>query len=181
MADAEPAPILILSGPPGAGKTTIARRLAETSGRPAVHLHTDDFFAAIRSGYVLPWMPESAAQNATISRAIAAAACAFATGGYAVMVDGVVGPWFLDTYREATAKAGVALNYVVLRPDRATAVARARDREIVPLADYPPRIFEGFADLGALEAHVIDTSAMEVEAVVERVREGAAEGQFRLR
>jgi predicted kinase len=177
---AEPASILIISGPPGSGKTTVARRLAETSERPAVHLHTDDYYAAIRSGYILPWLPESAAQNATVTRAIAAAACAYGVGGYPVMLDGVVGPWFLDTYREAAAKAGLELGYAVLRPDRATAVARARDREKDPLADYPPRIFEEFADLGALEGHAIDTTAASVEAVVESVRKGLAEGRFRL-
>ena len=177
---AEPAPILILSGPPGAGKTTVARRLAETSDRLAVHLHTDDYYNAIRRGFILPWLAESSAQNVTVSNAIAAAACAYATGGYAVMLDGVVGPWFLDLYREAAAKAGAPLSYVVLRPDHATAVARARDRETDPLADYPTGLLEAFAYLGGLEKHVIDTTGMPVEAVVERVRAGVAEGRFLL-
>ncbi len=46
--------LLILSGPPGAGKTTIARAMADASDVPAVHLHTDDFFNAIRSGFIDP-------------------------------------------------------------------------------------------------------------------------------
>ncbi|MGH6971012.1 MAG: AAA family ATPase, partial [Caulobacteraceae bacterium] len=44
------APILIVSGPPGAGKTTLARHLAETASGKAVHLRTDDFYGAIRKG-----------------------------------------------------------------------------------------------------------------------------------
>jgi predicted kinase len=175
-----PAPILIVSGPPGAGKTTVARILAETSPTPAVHLHTDDFYSAIRSGFIAPWLPESAEQNATISRAIAAAVCAYASGGFAVYVDGVVGPWFLDLYREAAAQAGVPLHYLVLRAARETVVARARDRDTAPIADYPPRIFEAFADLGALEPHVLDTTRLSVDAVVQAARTGVEAGRFRL-
>lgn len=177
----QPAPILILTGPPGAGKTTVARRLAETAGGPAVHLHTDDFYAAIKSGYILPWLPESNAQNTTVSRAIAAAACGFAAGGFVVVLDGIVGPWFLDIYRAEAARTGAQVSYAVLRPDRSTAIARARDRETNALADYPPNIFEGFADLGPLEPHVIDTTDIDVETVVGLVRDGMAQGRLRLR
>ena len=146
--------MLILTGPPGAGKTTIARLLADVAECPTAHLHTDDFFGAIRKGFIAPWLSESSGQNATISRAIIASAAAFSRGGYAVIVDGIVGPWFLDIYRDEARRLGLALDYVVLRPARADATRRAGERAVSPLADYPPQIFEGFADLGALESHV---------------------------
>ena len=40
--------VVIISGPPGAGKSSVSRRLAEASvyGR-AVHMHTDDFYNVI--------------------------------------------------------------------------------------------------------------------------------------
>ena len=53
--------VVIVTGPPGAGKTAVARRLAQQSSWPlAIHLHSDDFYAYIRKGYVEPWRTELA-------------------------------------------------------------------------------------------------------------------------
>jgi len=173
--------LLIVSGPPGAGKTSVARRLAETSPAPAVHLRFDDFLHAIRSGFVEPWLPQSRAQNAVVTRAFAGAGAVYAGAGYAVVLDGVVGPWFLDIYRDAARAIGADLDYAVLLPERAVAVARARGRDADPLSPYPPRIFDGFADMAQFSAHVLDTTSMSIEAAASIVREGCAAGRFRLR
>ena len=141
--------VIILTGPPGAGKSTAAAALVSRSrARAAAHLHSDDFFDYIAHGFIKPWLPESADQNRAISHALAAAACAYAQGGIEVVMDGVVGPWFLDIYRLIAADTRTELHYVVLRPDLETAVVRARDRIKSPLSDYPPRIYEGLAHLG---------------------------------
>lgn len=177
---AEVPPVLILTGPPGAGKSTLARLLAEASERPAVHIHTDDFFAYVIAGYIEPWLPESRAQNHTISRAIAAAACQYALGGFSVIVDGIVGPWHLPMYEEEARKTGAALDYVVLSLDRETCVARAREREVQPLQDYPPRIYEQLAELGPYAPHALDVTGLPPERAAAAIREGLVAGRFRL-
>jgi predicted kinase len=173
--------VIILTGPPGAGKTTLAGRLVQAGdAASAAHLHSDDFFDYIKKGFILPWLKESRAQNTAVTAALAAAAVAYAQGGIEVVLDGIVGPWFLAPYREAARAAGVALHYVVIRPAQAVAVARARDRAVNPLADYPLNIYAQLADLGELETHVVTTDGLGVDETLAEVMAGLAAGRFRL-
>jgi adenylate kinase family enzyme len=55
--------VTILTGPPGAGKTTVAELIASDADVPTVHLTTDLFYRAIRAGYVPPYLPEAQRQN----------------------------------------------------------------------------------------------------------------------
>jgi predicted kinase len=176
--------IVIVSGPPGAGKSTIARRLAEGSAEPlAAHLHTDDFYVYIRKGYVEPWRPESQAQNITVMKALARTAGTFALGGYEVMVDGIVGPWFFDPWREAAAGHGLDLRYVLLMPDEATAVARGTART-APGAMTDPEVIRTmwghFRTYAPAAGHIVDTSGHSADETFEVVRGGLDRGEYRL-
>lgn len=87
------APIVIISGPPGSGKSSVARRLAENSAyERAIHMHTDDFYQYVRKGYISTWLPEAREQNVVILEAFTASATRYALGGYEVIVDGIIGP-----------------------------------------------------------------------------------------
>jgi chloramphenicol 3-O-phosphotransferase len=123
-----PGSLLILTGPPGAGKSTIARLVAEGAARPAVHLHTDSFYVWIRTGFVPPYLPEAARQNDVVLGVIAEAACGYARGDYDVVLDGVVGPWALSPFRDAAKRDGLDLYYVVLRPSLEVTLARGDAR-----------------------------------------------------
>lgn len=58
--------ILLLSGHPGSGKSTIAEALAHLPGVPKVHFHSDDLWGYIKHGRIDPWLPQSHQQNRMI-------------------------------------------------------------------------------------------------------------------
>ena len=118
-------PITIVTGPPGAGKSTVAAALARSSPL-GVHLVADDCFRWVVSGFVPPWRPDAEGQNATVIDAVGAAAGRFAGGGYEVVVDGIVGPWLLDRLCRAAGSSAGTLRYVVLRPGRTPGTRRYR-------------------------------------------------------
>lgn len=181
-----PGRVLILTGPPGAGKSTAARRLAEEADLVAfaggVHVHGDDFMDYVRSGFVEPWKPESYGQNLTITRSLSSTCFSFAAGGYLAVLDWIVGPWFLDPYREDARRSGITLDYILLRPTEDLASRRARERDERPVADYThlSPLYAQMSDIGELERHVITTTHLSIEDTLRAIREGMADGRYRL-
>lgn len=158
--------VLILSGPPGVGKTTVAGLLAQREQR-SVHLEADRFFFFVKSGFVEPWDPASADQNQMVMRTAAEAATSYAQAGYATIFEGIVIPrWTLGVVRETFEAAGVATSYAVLRAPQEDCVARVQEREGNPEA-YAPEMLAGlcseFDDLEAFERHAIDVAGMDAE------------------
>jgi AAA domain len=174
--------VVLVTGPPGAGKSTVAGAIASRSARSAVHLHSDDFYGYIRSGFVEPWQPASDPQNRVVTGAIAAAAVTFGQGGYLVLVDGILGPWFLPAFRDAAARAGVPLHYLVLRPSLAENLSRARGRAAGQFRASGPvsDLHRQFSDLGDLERHVLDSTGESAEETTGRVLAALRSGQGRL-
>lgn len=176
----------MVSGPPGAGKSTVARLLAERS-TPSALVPGDAFFAFLVRGAVPPWLPEAHAQNEVVLAAAASAAGRLAAGPCAVVYDGVVGPWSLAAFTTATGLA--SLHYAVLLPPLERCLERVATRtghgftdaaaarhmhEDFARADVDPRhVLTGSPD-GAGDADAPDTSPAAVaDAVLRRLADGA--------
>jgi predicted ATPase len=77
---------MVITGPPGAGKSTVAAILASAFDRSALVVG-DQFFGFLTKGIIAPWLAEANRQNEIVIQAPAAAAGRLATGEYTVVYD----------------------------------------------------------------------------------------------
>jgi cytidylate kinase len=160
--------LLVVTGPPGAGKSTVARVVADRFAR-SVLVEGDAFFAFLGRDAVPPWLPEASEQNDVVVRVAGAAAGRFAAEGFWTVYDGVIGPWFLPTFVEATGLD--CLHYVVLLPSVETCVARVATRRGHGFTDEPAtrKMFEEFARAEIDRRYVLDSPSDDVETVAAEV------------
>lgn len=164
--------ILVISGSPGTGKTTTASIIASNLIK-SVNLHTDDFYHYLCGGAIPPHLPESEEQNFIVIEAFLETAKRFARGGYDVIVDGIVGPWFLEPWIKA-ARDGYMVHYIILRASKDETMKRAigrmkLDQETnMELVDV---MWEQFHHLERYEANVINTTNQSIEQTVAIIME----------
>lgn len=161
-------PILVLTGPPGVGKTTTAAAVAASQAR-AAHVESDRFFHFIASGYVEPWLPDSQGQNELVMNLVAHVALGYARGDYFTIVEGIVSPrWFFEPVRDALRRGGADVAYGILRLPLEECQARTAERADPAVV---AQLWAEFDDLGPLERHAIDTRGLSPEQVAEAVND----------
>lgn len=172
------APLIVVSGPPGSGKSTVAALMAQRFARSA-HLPGDHFFRYIRGDWKDPSRPEADEQNRLVVQISARAASGYAEAGYTTILDGIYGPWFLDILVEAT--RGAQLHYTILRADLATCIERTVGNSDTPASEEVVRTMHGhFDQVAQYETYVVDTSAPTPEEVTDEVIRRFEAGEFLL-
>ena len=168
--------IVLLSGPIGAGKTTVAQELVALSSGSIVYIEGDEFwFFIVKSGE-----GQSRHKNfRTIMAAMVAAAIPYAMAGYQVIVDFSVPPWFLETARKIVQKREIPLHFVVLRPGLDVCAARAAGRAEGTIPDYTGYA-ELYADFESAETYTVKNDSVDPKTAAALVREGLDAGRFRV-
>ena len=120
--------IVVITGAPGTGKTTTSAIVAkESTMEKSVHMHTDDFYHYLSKGAIPPHLPESNEQNLIVIEAFLEAAKRYVRGGYDVIVDGIIGPWFLEPWLDIV-REGYEVHYIILRANKKETMMRAIER-----------------------------------------------------
>jgi energy-coupling factor transporter ATP-binding protein EcfA2 len=174
------ASLLVVTGPPGSGKSTVARMLANRF-EPSALVEGDAFFGFLARGAIPPWLPGSNEQNDVVIQAAAAAAGRYVSGGYMTVYDGVVGPWFLPAFVAATGLGW--LDYVVLLPAIEHCVERVGTRRGHGFTDETAtrKMHEEFAQADVEPRHLILDPPDRPEDVADAVATALAKGALAYR
>jgi adenylate kinase family enzyme len=166
----------MLSGPVGAGKTTVARQLIACAAGPIAYIEGDTFWSFIAK--------RSASQRREksfrmVMAAMTAAAVPYALHGYEVILDFSIPPWFLETAQKVAKSKDVPLDYVVLRPSEKVCAARAAARPEGTIVDYT-RYRDLYTAFDESERYTISDDSSDAATVAARIRDGLQAEKFRI-
>ena len=166
--------IVVITGSPGTGKTTTSAIVAKESNmEKSVHMHTDDFYHYLSKGAIPPHLPESNRQNLIVIEAFLEAAKRYVRGGYDVIVDGIIGSWFLEPWLDIV-REGYEVHYIILRANKEETMKRAIERSKLDREtniELVETMWEQFHNLGIYEKNVIDTTNLSIKDTVSMVKE----------
>lgn len=174
---AEPAFVLLITGPAGAGKSAAARAWAERQARPTAHIQLDEVREFVISGYADPrdgWTPESERQLGIARANCAEMARRYVAAGFNCVIDDAVFPlWDAAGYEGWQAALGETPHVVVvLLPTYEVIARRNANRHGRRLLD--PAMLRTIYNMMALWRRqqrfpVIDNSAQTVAETVRAI------------
>lgn len=166
--------VIMLSGPVGAGKTTVARELVSLMQGEVAYIEGDSFWSFLTKTGSL-----SRRDNfPIILRSMTAASLPLARSGYDVVLDFSIPPDFLPIALKIL--KDTSLEFVVLLPSLSTCERRAANRSEGIISDYQRyRSFYAMF-LAAPERFTICDDAADASTIASRILEGLRTRRFRV-
>jgi hypothetical protein len=165
--------VVMLSGPVGAGKTTVARELLAISPAPLCYIEGDVFWSL----FAKPDSKPRRERFRLLMRSVTAAAVPLARGRYDVLLDFSFPLDFLETARKILRE--IPLDFVMLLPGIAACEQRAAARPAGRTADYSVHR-DFYAMFEGLPKHEIADDEADPGSIARRIRVGLDQGIFRL-
>jgi adenylate kinase family enzyme len=164
--------IILLSGPVGAGKSTVAPEFIALSPQLVAYIEGDTFWWHLAKSEI----GSRHKKFKMIMTAMTTAALTYALYGYEVVLDFSIPPWFLDTARKVV-KDRVPIHYVILRPGETTCAIRAAERLEGKIADYS-NYHDLYMSFDDAQRYIIPDDNCSPADMAARIREGVDEGFF---
>jgi chloramphenicol 3-O-phosphotransferase len=167
--------VLILTGPPGAGKTTSAEALAERYDRVAIVPvdALDEFITP--TGHVQPWGPPDAwaRQRRLDIKNACSLALNFLDARFAVIIDDTVtSKAELSQYVEAFSAEGVSVHLVRLMPSLTVCQERnaKRDRQQRMRPERVEAAYRAIEAAGDVGGATVDTAALSAHQTADKLQ-----------
>lgn len=159
------AKLYVITGPAGVGKSTVSRKIAESSGKSAL-IEGDDLYAQIIGGYVNPW--EEGNYLDTFWKLSLSSIRVYLEDGFDVVFNYIVSPEQLEMIRNEFSNC--ELRFVVLLVDEETILARDKRRP----AEFQMKerciiLLNEFKEHNYPVEYILDTSHMTVDETVSSV------------
>ncbi len=166
--------IILLSGPVGAGKSTVAPELIKQIEGPLIYIEGDVFWKFIARGN--PAHDGGKSFGITMASMVAAS-LPYPRHGYTVIVDFSIPPWFLDTAFKMVNKKDIPLHYVVLCPSEAVCAARSVTR-VEGYVEYNDKYRQFYKSFDQAQKYIIPDETSDPAAIARMVKEGLDKGVF---
>ena len=170
--------VLVINGPPGAGKTSLTFAVAERYDR-MLRIEVDTLRQWVCAGYRHPWAGDAQwdEQRLLATRNAAAVTRETIASRYAVVIDDVAFADDLAAYRDALDGVDALVQVVTLLPDVETTLARDAGRNDGARVREVHARFVAETEAGALPGAVLDTSGdVDAYATAERLMDLLATG-----